>query len=229
MDSRLHPSSLRALPVSPARDDPPGRRTRAGTPACLCGGGHVAGRRPRSRGRDETIARALEAGADDYIVKPFSPTALTAPIRAVLRRRAAPVPFALGALALDYDQRRVTGAGRPVELTATAYELLRVLAQDAGRVLTRETLLRRVWAGRPDADPKIVRAYVTRLRDKLADAADRPALIVNERKVGYRRARPGRGGRALTARHPRPPAHRQPPLRNTQPTRATAVADQPVS
>ena len=142
-------------------------------------------------GRDETIARALEAGADDYIVKPFSPTELTARIRAVLRRRAAPVPFALGALAIDYDQRRVTVAGRPVELTATEYELLRVLAQDAGRVLTHETLLRRVWAGRPAADPKIVRAYVKRLRDKLADEADRPALIVNERGVGYRMPRPG--------------------------------------
>ena len=114
---------------------------------------------------------AALAGADDYIVKPFSPTELTARIRAVLRRRAAPVPFALGALAIDYDQRRVTVAGRPVELTATEYELLRVLAQDAGRVLTHETLLRRVWAGRPDVDPKIVRAYVKRLRDKLADEA----------------------------------------------------------
>ena len=142
-------------------------------------------------GRDETIARALEAGADDYIVKPFSPTELTARIRAALRRRAAPVAFALGALAIDYDQRRVTVAGRRVELTATEYELLRVLAQDAGRVLTHETLLRRVWAGRPAAGPKIVRAYVKRLRDKLADEAERPALIVNERGVGYRMLRPG--------------------------------------
>ena len=78
-------------------------------------------------GRDETIARALEAGAEDYVVKPFSPTELTARIRAALRRRSKPVPFALGALAIDYDQRRVTVAGRPVELTATEYELLRVL------------------------------------------------------------------------------------------------------
>ena len=142
-------------------------------------------------GRDETIARALEAGADDYIVKPFSPTELTARIRAALRRRAGPVPFALGDLAIDYDQRRVTVAGRRVELTATEYELLRVLAQEAGRVLTHETLLRRVWARRPAATPKIVRAYVKRLRDKLADEADRPALIVNERGVGYRMPRPG--------------------------------------
>ena len=87
-------------------------------------------------GRDETIARALEAGADDYVVKPFSPTELTARIRAALRRRSNPVPFVLGDLAIDYDRRRVSVAGRPVTLTPTEYELLRVLAQGAGRVLS---------------------------------------------------------------------------------------------
>ena len=144
-------------------------------------------------GRDETIARALEAGAEDYVVKPFSPTELTARIRAALRRRANPVPFVLGDLAIDYDRRRVSVAGRPVTLTATEYELLRVLAQGAGRVLTHEALLRQVWAGRGHgkANPKIVRAYVKRLRHRLGDDAARPAWIVNERGVGYRMARPG--------------------------------------
>ena len=142
-------------------------------------------------GRDETIARALEAGAEDYVVKPFSPTELTARIRAALRRRANPVPFVLGDLAIDYDRRRVSVAGRPVTLTPTEYELLRVLAQGAGRVLTHEALLRQVWAGRGKANPKIVRAYVKRLRHQLGDDAARPAWIVNERGVGYRMARPG--------------------------------------
>ena len=144
-------------------------------------------------GRDETIARALEAGADDYVVKPFSPTELTARIRAALRRRSNPVPFVLGDLAIDYDRRRVSVAGRPVTLTPTEYELLRVLAQGAGRVLTHEDLLRQVWAGRGHgkANPKIVRAYVKRLRHRLGDDAARPAWIVNERGVGYRMARPG--------------------------------------
>ena len=142
-------------------------------------------------GRDETIARALEAGAEDYVVKPFSPTELTARIRAVLRRRSNPVPFVLGELSMDYDRRRVSLAGRPVTLTATEYELLRVLAQGAGRVLTHEALLRQVWGGRSTGNPKIVRAYVKRLRNKLGDDAARPTWIFNERGVGYRMARPG--------------------------------------
>ena len=141
-------------------------------------------------GRDETIARALEAGADDYVVKPFSPTELTARIRAALRRRANPAPFVLGDLAIDYERRRVSVAGRPVTLTATEYELLRVLAQGAGRVLTHEALLRQVWAGRNTGDPKRVRAYVKRLRNRLGDDAADPAYIVNERGVGYRMPRP---------------------------------------
>ena len=142
-------------------------------------------------GRDETIARALDAGADDYIVKPFSPTELTARIRAVLRRRADPEPFVLGALAIDHARRRVTVAGRALDLTATEYELLRALSRGAGRVLTHETLLRQVWAGRPNSNPKIVRAYVKRLRSKLGDDAVNPAWIFNERGVGYRMALPG--------------------------------------
>ena len=74
-------------------------------------------------------------------------------------------------------------------LTVTEYELLRVLAQGAGRVLTHQALLRQVWGGR--GNPKIVRAYVKRLRNKLGDDAARPAWIFNERGVGYRMARPG--------------------------------------
>ena len=142
-------------------------------------------------GRDETIAQALEAGADDYIVKPFSPTELTARIRAALRRRAAPVPFVSGDLAIDYDRRQVSVAGRAVSLTVTEYELLRVLSLGAGRVATYDALVRQVWSGRRHADPKLVRAFVKRLRGKLGDDASRPTYIVTERGVGYRMARPG--------------------------------------
>ena len=79
-------------------------------------------------GRDETIAQALELGAADYIVKPFSPTELTARVQAALRRLAERIPYRVGDLAIDYEQRRVTVAGRRVDLTAIEYELLRVPA-----------------------------------------------------------------------------------------------------
>ena len=87
-------------------------------------------------GRDETIARALEIGATDYIVKPFSATELTARVRAALRRHGEPEPFRLGDLTIHYEQRRVTVAGRAVHLTATEFELLRVLSLNPRAVLT---------------------------------------------------------------------------------------------
>ena len=142
-------------------------------------------------GRDETIAKALEAGADDYIVKPFSPTELTARIRAALRRRTEHDPFIMGELTIDYARRRVSIAGRNVELTATEYELLRVLSMGAGRVLPHDSLLRQVWAGRAYGEPKkLVRAFIKKLRRKLGDDANTPVYIFNERGVGYRMATP---------------------------------------
>ena len=140
--------------------------------------------------RDETIARALDSGAADFIVKPFSPTELAARIRAALRRWSDPEPFALGELTIDYDRRQVMLAGRPLELTATEYELLHVLSLYAGRVLTYDTLLRRVWGGRNYGDPILVRAFVKKLRQKLGDDANKPVYILTERGVGYRMAQP---------------------------------------
>ena len=144
-------------------------------------------------GAGETIARALDVGAADYIVKPFSSSELTARIRAVLRRRAGPESFVLGDLSIDYDRRVATLAGRPVTLTATEFDLLRALALEAGRVLTFETLLRRVWRDRGKADEKVVRAFVKQLRRKLGDDAGNPAYIFNVRGVGYRMASPQEG------------------------------------
>ena len=142
-------------------------------------------------GRDETIARAFEAGAADYIVKPFSPTELTARVGAALRARAGAAPFALDALAIDYERRRVTVGGRAVALTATEYEILRILSVDAGRVVTSESLLRQAWDGRDSTDTERVRAFVKQLRAKLGDDAARPTFIFNQRGVGYRMAKPG--------------------------------------
>ena len=142
-------------------------------------------------GRDETIARALELGASDYIVKPFSPTELTARIRAALRRRAGAEPFVLGDLAIDYEARRVSVAGEPVQLTATEFELLRVLSVNAGRVLTYDSLLRQVWDGRNSGNVKLVHAFVKRLRQKLCEDTARPSYVLTERGVGYRMPKPG--------------------------------------
>ena len=142
-------------------------------------------------GRDETIARAFEAGAADYIVKPFSPTELTARVGAALRSRAGSAPFVLGALAIDYMRRRVTVDGRMVALTATEYEILRILSVSAGQVVTSESLLRQAWSSRDPTDTDRVRAFVRQLRAKLGDDATRPTYIFNERGVGYRMARPG--------------------------------------
>ena len=141
-------------------------------------------------GRDETIARALEAGADDYIVKPFSPTELVARVRAALRRREEPEPFVLGELAIDYGSRRVSVAGRTVDLTATEYELLRVLSLNAGRVTAYDTLLRQVWGEREHANANLVRIFIRNLRRKLGDSAANPAWIFNQRGVGYRMPAP---------------------------------------
>ena len=143
-------------------------------------------------GGDETIARALEMGAIDYVVKPFSPTELVARIQAALRRRAEPPePYLLGDLAIHYEERRVSLAGRPVQLTATEYELLRALSVNAGRVSTYGFLLRQVWGGRYAGDSRLVRAFVKKLRRKLGDDANSPAYIFTERQVGYRMARSG--------------------------------------
>ncbi len=144
-------------------------------------------------GRDETIARALQSGAADYIVKPFSPTELAARVQAALRRLAVPPePFQLGDLAIHYEQRLVTVAGHPVELTATEYELLRVLSVNAGRVTTYDSLLQQVWSGKDTGDYQSVRAYVKRLRRKLGDNAASPDYVFNVRQVGYRMPKPGK-------------------------------------
>ena len=141
-------------------------------------------------GRDETVARALESGATDYIVKPFSATELVARVRAALRRHEEPEPYVFGDLEIDYRRRLVTIGGDPVALTATEYELLNVLSRNAGGVMSYETLLRRVWSGREDTDANLVRIFVMNLRRKLGETATNPRWIFNERGVGYRMAEP---------------------------------------
>ena len=143
-------------------------------------------------GKDQMIARALEMGAADFIVKPFSPTELIARVQAALRRRgeAPPKVFQLEDLVIQYEERRVTMAGQPVRLTAIEYELLRALSANAGRTVTYQSLLRQVWGRRHTSDYRTVRTFVRRLRIKLGDDAASPTYIFNERQVGYRMPQP---------------------------------------
>ena len=143
-------------------------------------------------GRDEIIAGALEAGATDYIVKPFSPTELVARVRAALRRRGDPYPseivgpYVLGDLTVDYAGRRVMVAGREVQLTPIEYDLLAELSMQAGRVVSHERLLRRVWSPGKPGNLRVLRTHLMRLRRKLGEDASSPRYIVAEPRVGYR-------------------------------------------
>ena len=112
---------------------------------------------------------------------------------AALRQLPEPEPFRLGELAIRYKERRVTVAGRPVTLTATEFEVLRVLSTNAGRAVTYDSLLRQAWGrrGRGSGNPKLVRAMVKSLRRKLGDDAANRAYVRNERGVGYSMPRPG--------------------------------------
>ncbi len=145
-------------------------------------------------GQDETVARALDMGAADYLVKPFSPTELAARIRAALRKRLEPFqgepsePYAVGGLGINYALRRVTLDGKPVELTATEYAVLYELAVHAPRTLTHAVLLQRVWGPERVGEAWLVRNVVKLLRGKLGDDAADPRYILTEPRVGYRMA-----------------------------------------
>ena len=142
-------------------------------------------------GQDQVIARAFDMGAADYVVKPFSPTELAARIRAALRRQAVPAldapsePYHLGDLTVDYAQRMVAVAGSPVDLTDIEYRMLVELSANAGRIMTHEQLIRRVWGQDNLTSSGPVRAIVKRLRRKLGDDADDPTYIFTKRRAGY--------------------------------------------
>ena len=147
-------------------------------------------------GRDQIISEAFDLGAADYIVKPFSPTELMARISAALYRKAvygrsqALDPYLQGDLKINYAERGVTVAGRPVYLTATEYKLLFELSINSGRVLTHDQLLERVWGGKASGNSQVLRAFVKVLRRKLGDDVSNPRFIFTEHRVGYRMAKP---------------------------------------
>ncbi len=146
--------------------------------------------------QEENIVKALGMGADDYIVKPFSSTELVARVAASLRKRGAAgakmprQPYRLGDLTIDYADRGVTVSGCPAQLSATEYKLLFELSVSAGRVLTHDQILRRVWGSEYSGEGQLLRAVVKNLRRKLGDDASDPRYIFTEPRVGYRMDKP---------------------------------------
>jgi two-component system KDP operon response regulator KdpE len=147
-----------------------------------------------ARGEERDRIAGLEAGADDYLGKPFSVDELNARIRAVLRRAGGPAAqpdgrLRLGPVELDPIRREVRADGNPVKLTPHEYELLKVLLGNQGRVVTRERLLRAVWGQAYTDASQYLHVYVSRLRHKLADAGAGPLadrLFTTETGIGYR-------------------------------------------
>ena len=145
-----------------------------------------------ARNADDEKATLLDAGADDYLTKPFSTLELQARVRALLRRSARTTgsqgqTIASGSLAIDLAARVVRSAGREIHLTPIEWDLLRVLAVDAGRTLTHQQLFKKVWSGRAHGDAqKYLRVHIANLRRKIEENVLRPRYILTEPGVGYR-------------------------------------------
>jgi two-component system, OmpR family, KDP operon response regulator KdpE len=143
-----------------------------------------------ARGEERVKIQALDAGADDYLTKPFGAGELLARVRALWRRSQrgadAEPAFGFGDVAIDFAARRVTKAGRPVRLTPLEFRLLTMLATHAGKVLTHRQILREVWGPSHVEHDHYVRIYMGNLRRKLEDDPAQPRHLLTETAVGYR-------------------------------------------
>ena len=143
--------------------------------------------------RDSEVDKVvgLELGADDYVTKPFSHRELLARIRAVLRRRSEPTEpastaFEVGPVRMDVDRHLVAVSGRPVQLPLKEFELLEILLRNAGRVLTRQQLIDRVWGADYVGDTKTLDVHVKRLRAKVEAQPNAPKHLLTVRGLGYK-------------------------------------------
>ena len=142
-----------------------------------------------AKGDSHDEVRGLEAGADDYMVKPFKhPSELVARIRTRLRRTNTEISglLTIGDLGIDVTAHQVQRAGRQIALTRLEFDLLVALAKEPGRVFSRDALLSEVWGYRHSTDTRLVNVHVQRLRAKIEHDAERPEIVVTVRGVGYK-------------------------------------------
>jgi two-component system, OmpR family, KDP operon response regulator KdpE len=141
------------------------------------------------RDREGDKVTALDSGADDYLTKPFGIGELLARMRVAFRRSRQQTPepiYKVDGLEVDLEHRRVLVQGREVQLTATEYDLLRLLVTHAGKVLTHNQILRQIWGPAYLEQPHVLRVNISNLRRKIEPEPDRPRYILTELGVGYR-------------------------------------------
>jgi DNA-binding response OmpR family regulator len=146
----------------------------------------------RRRELDQVLG--LELGADDYVTKPFDFDVLAARIKAVLRRTQesktsaprTPGPLTVGALTIDAQAHTATLEGKPLDLPPREFDLLHVLALEAGHVVSTDDLLARVWGAEYSGEPQVVYVHIRWLREKLEDDPNQPRRIITMRGVGYK-------------------------------------------
>ena len=145
------------------------------------------------RGEEKDRIKGLESGADDYMVKPFSPGELIARMKALLRRspmtkttaKVADKPSIRGRLTFDFNSQKVSVSGKLLKLGPREYDLLYMLVTNAGKVLSNEMLLEEVFPEH-GTDTKFLEVYINKLREKLEEDPDNPTMIINEGGVGYK-------------------------------------------
>jgi len=146
-----------------------------------------------AKGDKQDVVAGLEAGADDYIVKPFDPSELVARMKVRLRRSTAEIStdLQIGNIKIDQIEHSIIRDGEVIALTRLEFDLLVALAKEPGRVFTREALLSEVWGYRPATDTRLVNVHIQRLRSKVEIDPENPTIILTVRGVGYKAGVPG--------------------------------------
>ncbi|MEJ6574392.1 MAG: MtrAB system response regulator MtrA [Actinomycetes bacterium] len=141
-----------------------------------------------ARGDKQDVVAGLEAGADDYMVKPFDPLELVARMKVRLRRTITEVnsELTIGNLKIDQIEHSIIRDGEVIALTRLEFDLIVALAKDPGRVFSREALLSEVWGYRPATDTRLVNVHIQRLRSKVEISPEDPKIIITVRGVGYK-------------------------------------------